>query len=309
LPTPPRPTSPARKELPILAANRVGELTGHVLAHFQVGPMIAKGRTGMVFQAVDLNSKQPVALKVFWPEFARHEVEVRRFIRAMRTMMPLRHPNLVSVLGAGKKSVYCWVAMELVGGESLHELIGRKGSAGMLDWRHAFRIAQHVGQALDFAHCRKIIHRNVTPRNVLIRTEDRNTLLGDLMLARALEGTLAQEVTQPGEMLGDVRYVSPERTKGTEEIDGRSDLYSLGALLYTLLAGQPPFEGYTIAETVMQIRQKKPEPPKKFQLAIPDRFQDVVLTLLAKRPESRYQTARALLEDLARIAKFHDVRV
>src|SRR5205823_13203074 len=107
------PPVPARSPLPVLPANRLGELSGSVLAHFRVGPVIAKGRSGVVFQAVDLEKKQPVALKVFWPELARHEVEVRRFVRAMRTMMPLRHPNLVSVLGAGKKGPYCWVAMEL----------------------------------------------------------------------------------------------------------------------------------------------------------------------------------------------------
>ena len=92
-------------------------------------------------------------------------------------------------------------------------------------------------------------------------------------------------------------------------MDERSDLYSLGALLYTVLTGQAPFEGYTVVDTVMQIRQKKPELPKKFQLSIPDRFQDTVLTLLAKRPESRFQSARELLEDLSRLAKFLDVRV
>jgi serine/threonine-protein kinase len=224
-------------------------------------------------------------------------------------MMPLRHPNLVSLFGAGKKGPYCYVAMEYVEGESLHQVIHRIGSAGMLDWRHAFRVAVHLARGLDFAHSHKVIHRNITPRNVLIRSTDRMTLLGDLMLARALEGTLAEQITKPGELLGDVRFMSPERTEGNDNIDHRSDLYSLGALLYALLTGQPPFEGYTIVETVLAIRQKKPELPKKYQLSVPTRFQDTVLTLLAKRPESRFETARDLLKDLAKIAKFHDVRV
>jgi serine/threonine protein kinase len=125
-----------------------------------------------------------------------------------------------------------------------------------------------------------------------------------------LEGTLAETITRPGELVGDVSYMSPERTKGTlAEVDGRSDIYSLGATLYALLTGRPPFIGDSLTDTVRKIRQAEPEKPKKYQLAIPDQFEGVVLKMLAKRPEERYQTAAELLKELERVAKFQGVKV
>ena len=129
-----------------------------------------------------------------------------------------------------------------------------------------------------------------------------------MMLAKALEGTLAETITRPGELIGDISYMSPERTKGSlAEVDGRSDVYSLGATLYALLTGRPPFIGDSLTDTVRKIRQAEPEKPKKYQLSIPDQFEGVVLKMLAKRPEDRYQTAAELLKELERVAKFQGV--
>jgi len=222
-------------------------------------------------------------------------------------MMPLRHPNLVTLFGAGKKGPYCWVAMEHVQGESLTQVIQRIGVAGMLDWRHAFRVAVHIARALEFAHTHHILHRNLTPQNVLIRESDRLTKLGDLMLAKAVEGSMAQQITQANEVLGDLRYLSPEQTFGPERMDERSDIYSLGALLYAALTGQPPFEGNDLIETITKIRQAPVVMPKKYQMSIPDAFQAVVLRMLAKRPEDRYPNADELLRDLERVARYQGV--
>jgi serine/threonine protein kinase len=295
--------APIRPALP-LPAERLGELAGGVLAHFQVGPVVAKGKSGVVFHAYDFQNNRTVALKVLRPEFARNPPEVQRFIRAMRTSLPLQHPNLVTVYGAGKKGPYCWIAMEYVDGESLTQVLKRIGVAGMLDWRNAFRAAVHIGRALQFAHERHILHRNLTPQNVVVRKSDKVAKLGDLMLAKALEGSLAQQITQPGEVLGDVHYMSPERTLGAEKVDERSDLYSLGALLYALLAGQTPFESPSIVATMTKIRQEKLTSPRTFQLSIPDKFTEAVMTLLAKRPEDRYQSATSFLAALKKIGKF-----
>jgi serine/threonine-protein kinase len=177
----------------------------------------------------------------------------------------------------------------------------------MLDWKYAFRVALHVGRALEYAHARHVLHRNLTPQNILVRSADRTALLGDLMLAKALEGALAQQITRGNEVLGDVRYLSPEQTLGPEHVDCRSDLYSLGALVYALLTGRPPFEGGSVVETMLQIRQTAPAPPRQFQKSIPDHFQDVVLRLLAKHPEERYPDAQGLLRALERVGKYHGV--
>jgi hypothetical protein len=298
-----RPQAPGK--VVALPAARMGELTGTVLAHYDVGEELAKGKTGVVFRARDLRKgNRVVALKVLRPEFACDGKAIQRFIRSMRTMLPLRHPNLVTLYNAGKKGPYCWIAMEFVAGESLAQVIRRIGVAGMLDWRHAFRVAMDVGQALDYAHARHIIHRNITPQNVLIQESDRRARLGDLMLAKAFQGALAVDITRSNEVVGDLLYLSPEQTRGPDEVDGRSDLYSLGALVYALLTGQPPFEGVSLVETIMKIRQAKVEPPRKFQMSIPEVFEGIVLRLLAKRPEDRYPTAAALLQDLERMAKY-----
>jgi len=285
------------------------ELTGTTISHFEVGPVLAKGRTGVIFQARDSRDDRTVAFKVLWPEYARNDDEMQRFVRAMKTVLPLRHPNLVSLFGAGKSGNYCWIAMEYVEGESLTELIRRLGVAGRVDWRHAFRVTMHLARALSFAHEQQIIHRNITPQNVIIRAADKNTMLGDLFLAKAMEGGLAAHLTRPGEVLGDVRFMAPERLEGMSHVDHRSDIYSLGALIYTLLAGQPPFEGTTLLDVIAKVRTKEPADPKKFQMAIPDGFNGIVQRMLAKRPENRYQETAKLLEDLERLSKFVGVAV
>jgi serine/threonine protein kinase len=298
-------TIPPRPVLP--TSDRLKELTGNKLSHFEVGPVLAKGQSGLVFKATDFKNEREVAFKVLWPEFTQNEEDMQRFIRAMKTMMPLRHPNLVALYGAGKTGLYCWIAMELVEGESLTQVIARIGTANMLDWKRVLRITYYLAKALDFAHGHSIIHRNITPQNVLIGKAPDQVKLGDLMLAKAQEGSLAQQITKPGEIVGDLRYMSPERTGDSRHVDARSDLYSLGALMYAMLTGRPPCEGNSLVETVTKIRQTPPVPPKKFQLAIPDTVEGVTLKLLAKRPEDRYPSSSALLTDLERIASFSKV--
>jgi serine/threonine protein kinase len=301
-----RPTAAPPKQT-VLVGDRLQELSGKTLSHFHVGKLHARGQSGLIFEARDFKDDSTVALKVLFPGATRNAKELRRFVRSMRTVMPLRHPNLVTLLGAGKSGPYCWVAMEFVDGESLSQVIQRIGVAGMLDWRHAFRVAAHLTRALEYAHENSIIHRNLTPQNILIRKSDKMTKLGDLMLAKALEGALAEQLTRPGEILGDLRYMSPERTAGDPNVDGRSDLYSLGALVYAMMTGRPPFEGNSLVETILKIRTGVPAKPKQFQMSIPDRFQGVVLKLLEKRPEDRFQTAIELRKELDRVAKFSNV--
>ena len=158
---------------------------------------------------------------------------MQRFIRAMKTMLPIKHENIVALYNAGKAGRYAWVAMEYVDGESLTQVIQRIGAAGMLDWQNAFRVAVHIGRALECADEHKIIHRNIMPANILL-THDKIAKLGDLMFAKALEGTAAEQITRPGQLVGELAYMSPERTRGTSDIDGRSDLYGLGATRCTL---------------------------------------------------------------------------
>jgi serine/threonine protein kinase len=292
---------------PAAAPSKLDQLTalaGSTLAHFELNMVIGIGRSCVVFNATDTKDNRPVALKVLLPELASDDEEMQRFVRAMKTMLPLRHPNLVALYAAGKSSGYCWLAMEYIAGENMEQVIDRIGVAGMLDWRHAYKAAVHVARALEYAHGESILHRNVTPTNILLEATSKTVKLGDLTLAKAMEGILAKQITRPGEIIGAVEYMSPERTRGTEELDARSDLYGLGATLYALLTGRPPFVGATLVEKISRIRQTEPEKPTKYHMAIPTQFEGVVMKLLAKRPEERFQSASDLLKDLARVGRF-----
>jgi eukaryotic-like serine/threonine-protein kinase len=299
----------AKAPKPADGADDLKQLSGQEVAHYLVGDEVAKGSSGKVFQAVDTRTNKLVAMKVLWPLAAQNDTEIRRFVRAMKTMVSVRHPNLVRLLGAGKNGPYCWVAMEYVEGESLTKVIERIGVAGMLDWTHAFRVGVHIGRALEAAYQHSIIHRNITPSNILIQAQDKAAKLGDMMLAKALQGTLAQQITRPGEMVGNACYMSPEQTVGTAEIDTRSDIYCLGATLYAMLSGRPPVQGETLSEIVHKIHHEEPPAPKAFQLSIPDMFDMAVRQMLAKRPQDRHQTPAELVEHLARIGKFQNVSI
>jgi hypothetical protein len=284
-------------------------LSGQKLSRYDVGPVIGQGSTCMVFHAADTTDNRAVALKVLLPEFARDEDEVQRFVRAIKTVLPLRHPNLVTVYAAGKTGPHCWVAMEYVAGEDMVRVIERIGVAGMLDWRYAFKVAVQVARALAYAHEQQIVHRNVTPKNILLETPTKTVKLGDLIKAKALEGVLAKQITRPGELIGDVTYMSPERTRGTTDVDVRSDLYGLGATTYALLTGRPPLEGATMVEKIAKIRNEAPVKPTKYHMAIPSGFEGIVLKLLAKRPEDRYASAAELLKELERVGRLNGVTV
>jgi eukaryotic-like serine/threonine-protein kinase len=144
------------------------------------------------------------------------------------------------------------------------------------------------------------------PANILF-TRQKVAKLGDLMFAKALEGTAAEQVTRRGQLVGELAYMSPERTRGTTDVDCRSDIYGLGATVYALLTGHPPFTDSSMPALINKIRNEEPAKPTKFQLSIPDMFQGVALKALAKRPEDRYQTATEMLKELDRIGKYNNV--
>ena len=194
--------------------NPLDKLVGTTLVRYTVGSPIDSGRSGVVFRAVDTKYDRPVALKVLWPELTQDEREVDRFIRAIKTMLPVQHENIVRLYGAGVTDGYCWMAMELVEGESLADVIKRMGVGGMLEWEPVLRAAVDITQALEVAEQHKIVHRNITPSNILIRSKDSVAKLADLMLAKAIEGPMAQSITRSGEIVGELPYMSPEQTTG-----------------------------------------------------------------------------------------------
>jgi serine/threonine protein kinase len=279
-------------------------LVGKKFLQYQVKSVIARPRSGLIFKALDLrHDNRPIALKVFRADFFQDSRGARRFLRAMRTTIPLEHENIVRVHAAGRTRGPCFTASEFVEGESVSQMIRRIGVAGMLDWRNAWLIACGVAEALEFAHDANIVHRNIGPSNILIRAKDRCVKLGDLMLAKALDGTGNERITRAGEVVGDLRYLSPEQLSGEQPIDSRADLYGLGATLYAVLTGKPPFEGGTAAEIIRRVMTGAPEPPTRSHLAIPSQFEGLVLRMLAVRPEDRPESATHLRTELERVGK------
>ena len=168
-------------------------------------------------------------------------------------------------------------------------------------------MAVDIAVALKAGYEHQIIHRNVTPKNILRRASDEACLLGDFMLAKALQGSLALQVTQPGQLLGEIPYMAPERTRPDAEVDTRSDMYGLGATCYALLTGRPPATGDSMPAVVQAVRETVPDNPRKFQMSVDENFADVVMRMIEKDPASRYQNPDELLTALLRIGKFNNL--
>jgi hypothetical protein len=300
----------APPKIPQLPLNRLGELAGYTIGHFQLDKALGAGFHGVVFRARDLKSDQDVALKVFAPEFPANDAEMQHFVQAMRSAVPLRHAGLVTVYSAGRSGSYCWLSRELVQGVSLAQLLHPSGKAREgIDWRLALRVAVHISQALEVVHHHHMMHGNVTPHNILLEGNDGQAKLNDLMLRKGLEGSqLAQSVMEK-KFLAELPYLAPEQTDPDAFVDNLSDVYSLGVVVYALMTGKLPFRGKTPEELLEEIRNTIPAKPKKFERSIPNFFQEVVLKMLSKRQEDRYDTPAALLADLDQIAKERDVSV
>lgn len=292
---------------PQTAVKPLSQLIGSTLGPYHIDSIIGRGNSGMVFKATDAEKGRVAAVKVLMPQFTSNDEQRQRFVRAMKTMLPIRDERIIRLYNAGKTGQYCWAAMEYIEGENLTQLIERIGIEDMLDWKKVWRIAVDIGRALKAGYEAHIVHRNVTPTNIIRRNSDEACLLGDFMLAKALEGTMAQEVTSPGQILGDVPYMAPERTRADVEVDTRADLYGLGATCYALLTGRPPISGTSITEMIINVREEQPRPPKEYQLAVNEMFQDIVMKLLSKNPSDRFANPDSLLKELLRVGKYNQL--
>ncbi len=281
----------------------IAELSGRQFGNYLLGDVIALGRSGVVFKAQDQVLDRTAAVKVLRPQFAGDEEKRERFVRAMKTMHTVKDNHIVELYAAGKTGKFCWAAMEFIEGESLFDLIKRLGPGGMLPWAEGWRAAVHVTRALQAAYYQSIIHRNVTPTNIIRRTSDQLCKLGDFMVAKAIDGSLAFDVTSPGQIVGDLKYLPPERIQSTGSIDTRSDIYGLGATCYALLTGRTPVGGKTVVQIVENIVNDEPKPPTDFNSEVNPRFSSVVLKMLAKTPGERFNTPNVLLKELEEIGR------
>src|SRR6478672_140176 len=253
-----------------------------------------------VYLAEDQELGRRVAIKILNGRHANDAQFIERFRREAKNAAALNHPNIVSIYDRGEAEDTYYIAMEFLDGRTLKELIVGHGAAPV---RVAIEYARQILSALRFAHRHGIVHRDIKPHNVLVDAEGR-VKVTDFGIARA--GT--SQMTETGSIVGTAQYLSPEQARGGE-VDQRSDLYSLGVVLYELLTGKTPFEGDTPVEVAMKHLSNAPKPPSELRKDIPPELDMVVLRALAKDPNDRYQSADEMEGDLDRVARGHAGRV
>jgi eukaryotic-like serine/threonine-protein kinase len=255
---------------------------------------IARGGMAEVYLARDLLLDRHVALKMLFPELSVDEAFVARFRREAQAAANLSHPNIVSVYDWGEGDGAYFIVMEYVDGRPLSSHIRAEGA--LLPDRAA-AVGAAVASALAFAHRAGVIHRDVKPGNVLITSEG-HVKVADFGIARATSAA-QEDLTQTGAVMGTATYFSPEQAQGLP-VDPRTDLYSLGVVLYEMVTGQPPFSGDNAVAIAYQHVRETAVPPRQVNPALPQAFEDIVLMAMAKDPGDRYQTADELRADLLR---------
>ncbi|MDY7102395.1 MAG: Stk1 family PASTA domain-containing Ser/Thr kinase [Actinomycetota bacterium] len=262
---------------------------------YELHSRIARGGMAEVFLARDQLLDRPVAVKVLFPEFATDPAFVERFRREAQSAANLNHPNIVAVLDRGSHEGTYFIVMEYVNGRSLADILRAEGT---LHPDRAADIATDVAGALYFAHRNGVVHRDVKPGNILI-TPTGQVKVTDFGIARALGATNSDDLTQTGSVMGTATYFSPEQAQG-KAVDPRSDLYSLGVVLYEMLVGRPPFQGETPVSIAYKHVQESPVSPRAINPGVPPQVEAICLKLLAKNPANRYASAEDLRGDLRR---------
>jgi tRNA A-37 threonylcarbamoyl transferase component Bud32/tetratricopeptide (TPR) repeat protein len=246
---------------------------------------IGHGAMATVYLAEDLKHHRKVAVKVLNPDLAA-AVGADRFLREIEIAASLTHPHILGVHDSGEADGFLYFVMPFVEGESLRARLEREGELPVDD---ALQIAREVARALDFAHERGVIHRDVKPENILLSAGQ--AVLADFGIAKAAQDAGEERLTQTGTSVGTPAYMSPEQATGEQELDGRSDLYSLGCVLYEMLAGQPPFTGPTAQSIIGQHLTAEPTPITLLRSTVPEEIAATVAAALAKNPADRFRAA------------------
>jgi eukaryotic-like serine/threonine-protein kinase len=302
-----------RPAIELDAAVIADELTdanaGESIGHYQVIELIGSGGMGNVYLAADERTGRKVALKLLPNELSKDQNRVQRFQQEARAVLALNHPNIVTIYEIGEVDGRHFIASEWIQGETLRQRMTTKS----ISLSESLDIVIQVGGALAAAHQQGIVHRDIKPENIMLRPDGYVKVL-DFGIAKltqietaSSEAPTALKVeTAPGMVIGTVNYMSPEQARGLP-VDQRTDIWSLGVVIYEMIAGCVPFAGETSGDAIVAILEKQPPPLARFTREAPEALEEIVSTALAKNRDERYQTATQMIAALRRLKQRLDV--
>src|SRR5438874_10535098 len=260
------------------------------VGRYEIIEELGRGAMGLVYKALDPTIGRTVALKTMRLDVHGLETEdmLPRFKNEARAAGLLNHPNIVTIYDAGEHEGIFYIAMEFIEGTTLHALLFEKR---VLTAEEVIELSRHMCKGLDYAHFHSIIHRDIKPANIMI-TPSGAVKIMDFGIAKSGGG-----VTNTGQVLGTPNYMSPEQVKG-KTLDGRSDLFSFGVILYEMITGEKPFVGQNVTTIIYKIVNESPIPPRDLDVTVHPGLSAVVTKALAKSPDDRYQTGADLMRDL-----------
>jgi len=269
---------------------------------FTVGPLLGQGGFAAVFRVRDTTLNRDVAVKVLDLDLAPSPTVAERFLREAQTIARLEHAHIVPIYKVGRHEEVLYIVMRCIDGASLRQLLGTQRRLSVGD---AARIARQVADALAYAHKHDIVHRDVKPDNILLDRTG-HVLVTDFGIAKAAQVASSEQLTTEGMIIGTPQYMSPEQASG-DKVDGRSDIYALGIVLYQMLAGAPPFDGDSSASVLAQQLTQEPAPLRRVRPDVSEELAFVLERMLAKDPRRRFQSAaevsRALVNALPTAAR------